>query len=199
MKKIIFLCFILLLNKGLIASINNSPFESLSLSMELLKNVNNNDFHYFYESKNGLKTSITTPFYWGNIQASLKLIPFVDIGDYDANILIIQPNIKWGKNISLSDNVTWFNSAGLGINIFYFSDKTFSSIDEIIFFIEKTESEIGFIYTSILGYSLNQKIHLNLDISNDIIFTYKKINLLYVGMGMSYSIKTPNWIKLILE
>ena len=76
MKKIIFLCLILFPNKGLIGSVNNNPFEYISLSIELLKNVNNNDLHHFYQPQNGLKTSITTPFYWGDIQASIHLLPY---------------------------------------------------------------------------------------------------------------------------
>ena len=73
MKKIIFLCLILFMNKGLIGSVNNNPFEYFSISIELWENINNNDFHYFYQPKNGLKTSITTSFYWGDIRASVQI------------------------------------------------------------------------------------------------------------------------------
>ena len=175
------------------------PFNCIEISIQLIQNVNHNNFHDFYKPRNGIRTSITTPFYWGDVQASLQVLPFSNNGQSYADFTEIQPNLKWGKDIYLSDNITWFNSVGFGINIFYFSDKKILSTDEVLFFIEKTESEIGFSYSSRLSHSLNKNIHFNFEISNDIIFTYKKINLVNIGIGMSYSIKTPNWIKLILE
>ena len=60
MKKIIILCLILFLNKGLIASVNNNPFEYFLLSIELMENVNNNDLHYFYQPNTGFKTSFSS-------------------------------------------------------------------------------------------------------------------------------------------
>ena len=132
---------------------------------------------------------------WDQIQISIQN----GVWKNNANFIILQPNIKWGKNIYLSDKITWFNSVGLGIIIFYFSDKKFSSLDEVLFFVEKTESEIGLSFSSQISHSLNKNIHLNLGFSNNIIFTYKKINLVDIHIGMAYLIKTPKWIKLILE
>jgi len=175
------------------------PFNFIEISIQLIQNVNHNNFHDFYKPKNGIRTSITTPFYWGDVQASLQILPFSNIENSYADFTEIQPNLMWGKNIYLSDNITWFNSVGFGINIFYFSDRKFSSTDDIVFFIEKTESEIGLSYSSRLSHSFNKNIHLNFEVSNNTILTYKKINLVNMGIGMSYSIKTPNWIKLILE
>ena len=186
-------------SEQLICAQHINPFDSLEISLQLTQNVNHNTFHEFYESKNGGKVSFNTPFYWGNVQASFKLMPFIARRENNANFIILQPDIKWGKNIYLSDKITWFNSVGFGIIIFYFSDNKFSSIDDILFFVEKTESEFGLSFSSKISHSLNKNIRLNLEFSNDIIFTYKKINLVDIHIGMAYLIKTPKWIKLILE
>ena len=63
-------------SEQLICSVHNNPFDSLSISIQLIQNVNRNIFHDFYEPKNGFKTSITTPFYWGDIQGSLQVVPY---------------------------------------------------------------------------------------------------------------------------
>ena len=39
------------------------PFNFIEISIQLTQNINHNTFHQFYESQNGLKTSITTSFY----------------------------------------------------------------------------------------------------------------------------------------
>ena len=186
-------------SEQLICAQQNKPFDSLLISIQLTQNVNHNTFHEFYESKNGGKASFNTPFYWGNVQTSLKFMPFIARGGNNVDFIILQPNIKWGKNIYLFDKTTLFNSVGFGISIFYFSDKIFSSVDEILFFVEKTESEIDLSFSSKIIHSLNKNIRLNFEFSNDIIFTYKKINLVDIHIGVAYSIKTPSWIKLILE
>ena len=199
-KKVILLLFFIISSEQLICAVHNKPFDSLEISLQLTQNVNHNTFHEFYESKNGGKVSFNTPFYWGNVQASFKLMPFIDRRENNANFIILQPDIKWGKNIYLSDKITWFNSVGIGIDIFYFANKKFSSIDGILLsFTEKTESEIVLSFSSKISHPLNNNIYLNLEFSNDIIFTYKKINLVDMHIGMAYLITTPRWIKLILE
>ena len=199
-KRIILLLLFVISSEQLICSVHNNPFDYLEISIQLTQNVNHNTFHEFYESKNGGKASFNTPFYWGNVQASFKLMPFIARRENNANFIILQPDIKWGKNIYLSDKITLFNSVGIGIDIFYFANKKFSSIDGILLsFTEKTESEIVLSFSSKISHSLNNNIYLNLEFSNDIIFTYKKINLVDMHIGMAYLITTPRWIKLILE
>ena len=197
MKKIIFLCFILFPNKGLIGSVNNNPFEYFSLSIELLKNVNNNDLHYFYQPKNGLKTSITTPFYWGNIQATVQILPFFGLEKDYIDFIGIHPNIKCGKSIHIFEKLRWYNAIGAGYYIFYFSKPLYLSHE--IFHPAIAESELSAGFLSELQYSFNNKINLNIGTNIDRIFTYKHIDMINISMGISYLFKTPNWMKLLLN
>jgi len=197
MKKIIFLCFILFPNKGLIGSVNNNPFEYFSLSIELLKNVNNNDLHYFYQPKNGLKTSITTPFYWGNIQATVQILPFFGLEKDYIDFIGIHPNIKCGKSIHIFEKLRWYNAIGAGYYIFYFSKPLYLSHE--IFHPGIAESELSAGFLSELQYSFNNKINLNIGTNIDRIFTYKHIDMINISMGISYLFKTPNWMKLLLN
>ena len=197
MKKIIFLCLILFPNKGLIGSVNNNPFEYFSLSIELLKNVNNNDLHYFYQPQNGLKTSITTPFYWGDIQASVQILPFFGLEKDYIDFIGIHPNIKCGKSIHIFEKLRWYNAIGAGYYIFYFSKPLYLSHE--IFNPGITESELSAGYFSELQYSFNNKINLNIETNIDRIFTYKTIDLVHTSMGISYLFKTPDWMRLFIE
>ena len=190
MKKIIFLCLILFPNKGLIGSVNNNPFEYFSLSIELLKNVNNNDLHYFYQPKNGLKTSITTPFYWGDIQASIHLLPYFGKEQNYVDFIGIHQNLKWGGKLYFSNRIRWFNGMGIGWYIFYLTDKVVAG---------QIESELSTGVLSQVQYSINKNINLNIEINIDRIFTYKTIDLVHTSMGISYLFKTPDWMRLFLE
>ena len=197
MKKIIFLCLILFPNKGLIGSVNNNPFEYFSLSIKLLKNVNNNDLHYFYQPKNGLKTSITTPFYWGDIQASVQILPFFGLEKDYIDFIGIHPNIKCGKSIHIFEKLRWYNAIGVGYYIFYFSKPLYLSHE--IFNPGIAESELSTGFLSQLQYSCNNKINLSIETNIDRIFTYKHIDMINVSMGISYLFKTPDWMILLLN
>jgi hypothetical protein len=197
MKKIIFLCLILFPNKGLIGSVNNNPFEYFSLSIELLKNVNNNDLHYFYHPKNGLKTSFSSPFYWGKVQASLDLIPFNGKERNYIDFIGIHQNIKWGKSIHIFEKLRWYNAIGAGYYIFYFSKPLYLSHE--IFNPNIAESELSAGFFSELQYSFNNKINLKIETNIDRIFTYKHIDMINVSMGISYLFKTPDWMILLLN
>ena len=197
MKKIIFLCLILFPNKGLIGSVNNNPFEYFSLSIELLKNVNNNDLHYFYQPQNGLKTSITTPFYWGDIQASVQILPFFGLEKDYIDFIGIHPNIKCGKSIHIFEKLRWYNAIGAGYYIFYFSKPLYLSHEIINPGIAESELSAG--YFSELQYSFNNKINLNIETNIDRIFTYKHIDMINISMGISYLFKTPDWMILLLN
>ena len=197
MKKIIFLCLILSPNKGLIASVNNNPFEYFSLSIELLKNVNNNDLHYFYQPQNGLKTSFSSPFYWGKIQASLGLIPFNGKERNYIDFIVVQPNLKWIKPLYTSSKISFAIGGGVGLFVFSFSD-----IDDGFLFYNwasVTESELSSSYLSQIQYFINKKMSLSFNINIDRVYTYKPINLINISMGIGYINKTPDWIKLILQ
>ena len=189
-KNIILLLFLVISSEQLICSVHNNPFDSLSISIQLIQNVNHNIFHDFYEPKNGIKTSITTPFYWGDIQGSIQVVPYYNKGQSDADFTGIEPNLKWGKQLYLSDKLRWFNSGGIGWYIFYFSE-----IPET----QQIERELSASYMSQLSLLVHKNISLSFAISKDTIFTYKKIDLVYISIGINYLTKTPDWMKLFLK
>ena len=89
------------------------PFNFLEISIQLTQNINHNTFYQFYESQNGLKTSITTPFYWGDIQASIHVLPYIGKERNYIDFIGIHQNLKWINPLYLSDKISWFIGGGL--------------------------------------------------------------------------------------
>ena len=197
MKKIIFLYLILLPNKELLGSVNNNPFEYFSFSIELLKNVNNNDLHYFYQPQNGFKTSFSSPFYWGEIQASLDLLPFNGEEKNYIDFIGIHPTLKWIKPLYTSNKISFGIGGGIGLFIFSFSNRN----DRFLLYnlATVTESELSSSYLSQIQYFINKKVSLTFNINIDRVYTYKPINLINISIGIGYTNKTPGWMKLILQ
>ena len=166
------------------------PFNFIEISIQLTQNINHNTFHQFYESQNGLKTSITTPFYLGDIQASIHLIPYFGKEQNYMDFIGIHQNLKWGRKLYFSDRIRWFNGIGIGWYIFYLTDKVVAG---------QIESELSTGFLSQVQYSINKNINLNIEINIDRIFTYKTIDLVHISMGISYLFKTPDWMRLFIE
>ena len=166
------------------------PFNFIEISIQLTQNINHNTFHQFYESQNGLKTSITTPFYWGDIQASIHLLPYFGKEQNYVDFIGIHQNLKWGGKLYFSNRIRWFNGMGIGWYIFYLTDKVVSG---------QIESELSTGFLSQVQYSINKNINLNIEINIDRIFTYKTIDLVHTSMGISYLFKTPDWMRLFIE
>ena len=173
------------------------PFNFIEISIQLTQNINHNTFYQFYESQNGLKTSITTPFYWGDIQASVQILPFFGLEKDYIDFIGIHQNIKWGNSIHIFEKLRWYNAIGTGYYIFYFSKPLYLS-DEI-FNPGIAESELSMGFLSQLQYSFNNKINLKIETNIDRIFTYKHIDMINVSMGISYLFKTPDWMILLLN
>ena len=173
------------------------PFNFIEISIQLTQNIIPNTFYQFYESQNGLKTSITTPFYWGDIQASVQILPFFGLEKDYIDFIGIHQNIKWGKSIHIFEKLRWYNAIGAGYYIFYFSKPLYLSHE--IFNPGIAESELSMGFLSQLQYSFNNKINLNIETNIDRIFTYKHIDMINISMGISYLFKTPDWMILLLN
>lgn len=196
-KKVILLLFFVISSQQLICAQHINPFDSLEISIQLTHNLNQNTFHDFYESKNGLNTSIITPFYFGYIQGSLHIEPFIGKQQDHRNFTGIHLNMIWGKQLKISKIMKWYNGLGIGWYIFYFSEESYSS-DEY-FNSSVRESELSRNYITQLNYSISEIVKINLCIRYDTISTYKKINLTNTCLGISYLLRTPDWLKIFLE
>ena len=173
------------------------PFNFIEISIQLTQNINHNTFYRFYESQNGLKTSITTPFYWGDIQASVQILPFFGLEKDYIDFIGIHQNIKWGNSIHIFEKLRWYNAIGTGYYVFYFSKPLYLSHE--IFNPGIAESELSAGIFSELQYSFNNKINLNVETNIDRLFTYKHIDMINISMGISYLFKTPDWMILLLN
>ena len=184
-------------NNEVITIIDNNVYNTITLSIHNINNINNNIFNTFYNYKNGLGIKLKSPFYIGKIQASLEFNKYLGKNKNYIDFIGIFPNITWGYDIKISPKFTWYNSIGLGNYIFYFNNPLYESnetFDPSIF-----ESELSFCLDSEFSYKIYNFYNLNLSIQHAKIFTFKRINITNLSIGISRNFNTPEWIKLILK
>lgn len=166
-------------------------FDSIDFGIQMVSNVNHNDFHNYWESKTGINISAKAPFYFGDALLGLQLSPYKSIENNTLDFYSLFIHAGWGVNVNILQHGKWFNGICLGGELMDFgkSENRYS----------RFETEFAISLNSQLVYNLNEKVAINISAAHKIIYTYKKIKLSFISCGINYSVPTPKWIKDFLE
>ncbi|MBI9070510.1 MAG: hypothetical protein JEY94_02870 [Melioribacteraceae bacterium] len=189
MKKII---TILLLTLISLKAQETLPFSSLNFKISLQQNKNEVLLHQFWEPQSGLNFSVETPFYLGNIEAGISKIDF-------EGKLYIYPDFSsyflfagWSLNKQFFEFVSLKYGIRSGVFVMNFNDQAASEY-------ESTESELSVSLIGELEFPVYKNISGNLNTELLTIFTDKRIKLFIVGVGLSYKLETPKWLRKFFE
>ncbi|MCH8328026.1 MAG: hypothetical protein IID15_05830 [Candidatus Marinimicrobia bacterium] len=98
--------------------------------------------------------------------------------------------LGWGLSLPLPFQVRLHTGFNFGINRMVFDHLTGFG---------RTESEVGLILLLELSRPLTPNLALRSSVGRQTIFTYERIHLLHYTAGLSYTIRTPQLIKELLE
>jgi len=173
------------------------PFSRTHLSFKGLTNINENEFHDYWEGSIGGSFQFEMSFYFSDALFGYQRMSFA--GDNN-----LQPDFKssfsyfaLGKKLHISKKLLFFASGGFGN---FKMDGDPSNLqgpagDEDVFL----ETEFAYILMGELRYQINPKINLTVGTQYIMIHTRKKIHLVDVHAGLGYSFDTPNWLRGILQ
>jgi len=194
-RRIIFSILSLILlypNSPLCAQKSNKAFESISFRINLLANSNQNSLHRYWEPLFGGEAEIEMPFYEGQMSAGLQLFQFTGRKEKFPDYLVSFIYLRWGVEITLFSQVTWFNGIRLGSYQMRFDDTDINPT-------QRVESELGVGIDSGLNLKISSKWYGHVGIGYVVVFTYKKLELLNLSLGISYTIDAPSWMKELLK
>ena len=181
-------------NDSLIAKDNNRAFDSLKIGLKFLKNTNHNIFHDIWKPNTGVEGFIETPFYFGTIQAGIQFMSFTSELETIPNFQSFLYYIQWGKMIETPFKINWTNSVRFGSYAMRIDETHFPNSLGII-----TENELAVGLDSQLDYSYLNNWSLNLSTTYLVVYTHKRIKLLFVSLGFTRSFRTPTWLKEFLK
>jgi hypothetical protein len=166
------------------------PFDSLELSFQVAVNINRQELHDYWRSYPGVSIGATTPFYYGLVQVGIQAHPFtsIDADLYDFSSVFIY--LGWGIKLSLLSRISWLNMLRVGNNAMIFLDPHREN---------NMESELGTGMVSSLSYRFSRSWAICLAGIYNTLYTYKRINLGYLSLGMNYSFSNPEWLREFLE
>ena len=188
-KQIILLFLLITLSSTILLA---EPFDSSTITLDLVSNINKNDFHNFWEPKTGFELDGRTDFYIGMLELGFTYnknkSKSIDQPDYNS----IFSYIGFGFNYKITKSLS--NYTGFRVGNYYMDFD-----DELIHSELKSEHELGIGFNTSLQYSFIKKYALNLSLEHQKIFTYKRIYLWSVSAGVNYSFGTPKWLKEFLQ
>lgn len=166
------------------------PFETLDIGLQYVANTNRNEFHDYWEPRQGVAGLLVTPFYYGYAQAGVQILPYSGKGGGLPDFTNAFIYLGWGVKWSLASKLDWFNSLNIGNNLMVFAKAERQAI---------TESELGIGFNSCLSYHVNKRWAVCISGFSEIIFTHKRIKLTFISAGLSYSVSTPRFLREFLE
>jgi len=179
-----------LLLGGYLPAQSAKPFDTLEIGLHCAVNTNRNRFHDYWKPRQGVAASLATPFYYGQVRAGIQMYPFYGRDAGISNFTSAFIYLGWGLEWTLPHKFDWFNGFSIGNNLMIFADAERES---------KYESELSASINSSLSYTIHDRWAICLAGHYQIIFTYKRIKLLFLSMGLSHSVSTPKWLREFLE
>ena len=192
-SEVVVILLILLTNVGFANDSNKSSFfQNLEIGFKFDKNINRNTFHKFWRPEQGIEGFVETLFYYGHVQIGLQFIPYTSKSHQIPNYNSVYFSLGYGKEWTLPLGIYWFNCVKIGNYLMIFEYGEFGDPS-------KTESEFSSGLMSRMSYQIHKKLRINISTSYMVIYTYKRIELTFISLGTSYSIKTPKWIQDFLK
>ena len=192
MKIFYLIIFLLFVPSVLYGQNSSKAFKTISISAHYIYNSNHNIFHNYWKPANGFDLSGKTEFYFGKAElgAQLSFIKAqkIDQPDYISAYFYI----GWGLEQKISSRAHLYSGFLLGNCYMNFDD---DNIDINL----KSESELGLSLKTGLRYNIGKDLFINLSGRYQIIYTYHRIHLSYISIGLGKSFETPKWLREFLN
>ncbi len=179
-------------NSQLYAEDTAHAFKSVTFRINLVTNTNRNLLHHYWKPWAGGEAEIEVPFYAGNMRAGLHLYQYNGRHEEYPDYLTSYLYIGWGVEISLFSQIGWFNGIRLGSYQMSFDDTDINPT-------QRVESELGVGIDSGLNLKLSSRWHGHVGLGYIVVFTHKKLELINLSIGVSYTIDAPAWLTEFLK
>ncbi len=168
------------------------PFDRVDVGLYGAANVNRNEFHTYWDAGYAGAIDAVVPFYVG--RASL----LVRVGANDAvagaatsGFTSVFAALGWRVGRPIASGLRVDAGLHVGLTEWIFSSEEQSEV--------RYELELGMEAGLRAGYELAPRWQAIAEASYQFTFTYQRIELAYVSIGLAHSFRTPGWIRSVLE
>lgn len=171
---------------------DGNTFSYAKLNFNVVINKSTDELDRLWNSQKGFEGSLEMPFYYGNIQAGVRYIPYKEKKYFYHDFSTFFYFAGWGKELNLPLQFKWYNGFKVGAYAMAFHD------DSLTIY-QKDETELAAGINSRMSLELVKNLFLDVAADYTAVFTHKRIELFLISAGVSYSFKTPYWFKEFLK
>jgi hypothetical protein len=157
-------------------------FDTLSIGVRVVANVNRNTFHRYWDPHPGVV-------YLGRIEAGLHYASFSATRPEQPDFRSWFPYLGWGYDWPVAPRLSWYN--GIRVGDFLMSYDIPGD--------NKTEQELGVTLNSGFSYAILRGWSLDVSVRYRVVFTHERLRHIYIAAGLRRSLKTPRWLREFLD
>ncbi|HKJ67036.1 MAG TPA: hypothetical protein VKA68_03715 [bacterium] len=162
------------------------PFETIEAGVYYTGQTSSTEFAEFWEPEFGMTGLLMTPFYAGKIYLGGRYTAFHPRDGSLPEFTDIYLHLGWGYAFSPGGKLRWFTSVNVGNDAFIFEMGNLYS---------KYESELGGGVVSEVSVPIISGMRGSLRAGYHRIFTARRINMVLLSLGVSYTGDTPGWLE----
>jgi hypothetical protein len=170
----------------------SKAFKTISISANYLQNNNRNMFHNYWKPANGLEIQGETEFYGWKVELGTQFFSVKAKNIEQPDFMAVNICIGWGLEQKISSKLFLNSSFTVGNYLMNFND---DDIDVNL----KSESEFSFGIKAGFKYNIGKNMFINLSGRYQVIFTYHRIELSYISIGLGKTFTTPKWLRRFLN
>ena len=168
------------------------PFETLTVGAHFLAGSGDDTFEQYWTPAFGGRIELATPFYAGVIQVGAHIFNNESVSDDLLSFSTVFLYLGWGYEWRLPLDARLFAGVQAG--------GSHMDTDDPDLPVEgQKESEIGLGLQARLGYPISRRWSVQVTGEYRRIYTYKRIDYLFVGGGVNITFESPRWLREFLE
>lgn len=166
--------------------------DSLRVALRYINNFNRNIHHDYWRPEAGIEAGLATHFHPGILEIGGTWVKYTarqnPLPDYHSLYLFV----GWGLERKVVTKLKGMFSLRVGDHLMIFEDDYIRPEGRV-------ESELAVEFAG--GVSINLSRQTALEISGRYrrVYTYHRLELAYIGLGISHTIASPEWLKRIMR
>jgi hypothetical protein len=173
---------------GVARAESTAPFDTIEAGVHYAANINENEYHDYWEQGRGVEAWALTPFYAGDFKVGIRYAfnnaKLETVPDYHSTYIYL----GWSYPLRVTQWITFRPGATLGGNVMRFD------VDD-----NRFESEVSTELFARLGVHVHGRWHINVTGSYMTMLTYRRIEMAFVTVGVSGYFGMPGWLRGFLE
>jgi len=159
----------------------------LEIRLSGTRNLNRNFVHTFWQQSTGGELALAMPFYLGFVEAggAYHRYPVAQPSVPAFNAILV--HVGWGLGVDWGSRLRLEGGARIGNYRMSFGEDTFAGV--------KNENELALMFQSRVAVRLTGPVSLHVSGSYMQVYTFFRLKLWFASAGLSFRLRSPDWLK----